>query len=108
MTRTVMLRGPFALLLMAGFGVVWQLQKNIDVQRQSLDLEQKEVTLRSPGALKGLSLEYGRFSERCTGHAPCSTTATCSTTAKSTGCTTGEWTISGRCWISPPRSTRTS
>jgi tetratricopeptide (TPR) repeat protein len=45
--------------LFAGFVCVWKLQEKVDDERTSLRLESDELTLRSPGVLKKLSLEYG-------------------------------------------------
>ena len=44
--------------LSVGFVCVWKLQEKIDGERASLQLEKQELTLRSPGVLKKLSLEY--------------------------------------------------
>ncbi len=45
-------------LLTVGFFCVWKLQQKIDGDRASLQLEKQELTLRSTGVLKKLSLEY--------------------------------------------------
>ncbi|HEV8075742.1 MAG TPA: hypothetical protein VGP66_07825 [Candidatus Acidoferrum sp.] len=44
--------------LVAGFLCVWKLQQKVDEERTALQLESDELTLRSPGVLKKLSLEY--------------------------------------------------
>jgi hypothetical protein len=45
-------------MITAGLATVWQLQRKIDAQRQALQVEQDELTLRSPKLIKKLSLEY--------------------------------------------------
>lgn len=45
-------------LLLSGFVCVWQLQERVDSERTRLRLESEELTLRSPGVMKRLSLEY--------------------------------------------------
>ena len=45
-------------LLLAGFVFVWQLQEKVDAERTKLQLENDELTLRSPAVMKRLSLEY--------------------------------------------------
>lgn len=44
--------------LLAGFVGVWKLQEKVDAERTALRLEADELTLRSPGVMKKLSLEY--------------------------------------------------
>ena len=44
--------------LLAGFVGVWKLQERVDAERTALRLEADELTLRSPGVMKKLSLEY--------------------------------------------------
>jgi hypothetical protein len=44
--------------MVAGFVCVWRLQQKIDSERNSAQLEKEELTLRSPGVMKKLSLEY--------------------------------------------------
>jgi len=44
--------------LLAGFVCVWKLQEKVDAERAALRLEAGELTLRSPGVMKKLSLEY--------------------------------------------------
>jgi len=44
--------------LLAGFVCVWKLQEKVDAERTALRLEADELTLRSPGVMKKLSLEY--------------------------------------------------
>jgi tetratricopeptide (TPR) repeat protein len=44
--------------LLAGFVGVWKLQEEVDTERAALRLEADELTLRSPGVMKKLSLEY--------------------------------------------------
>jgi hypothetical protein len=44
--------------LLAGFVGVWNLQEKVDAERTALRLEADELTLRSPGVMKKLSLEY--------------------------------------------------
>ena len=44
--------------LLAGFVGVWKLQEKVDAERTVLRLEADELTLRSPGVMKKLSLEY--------------------------------------------------
>jgi tetratricopeptide (TPR) repeat protein len=44
--------------LLAGFVCVWKLQERVDAERTALRLEADELTLRSPGVMKKLSLEY--------------------------------------------------
>jgi len=44
--------------LLAGFVCVWKLQEKVDAERTALRLEAEELTLRSPGVMKKLSLEY--------------------------------------------------
>jgi len=55
-------RASYGLLLgaalLAGFASVWSLQKRVDAARTTLGIESDELTLRSPGVLKKLSLEY--------------------------------------------------
>jgi hypothetical protein len=46
------------LVLLAGFGGVWQLQREIDAQRAALHQEQDELVVRSGAMLKLMSLEY--------------------------------------------------
>jgi tetratricopeptide (TPR) repeat protein len=45
-------------VLLAGFGGVWQLQREIDAQRAALHQEQDELVVRSGALLKLMSLEY--------------------------------------------------
>jgi tetratricopeptide (TPR) repeat protein len=47
-----------AAALLAGFVGVWKLQEKVDAERTALRLEADELTLRSPGVMKKLSLEY--------------------------------------------------
>ncbi len=55
-------RASYGLLLgaalLAGFVGVWKLQEKVDAERTALRLEADELTLRSPGVMKKLSLEY--------------------------------------------------
>ena len=55
-------RASYGLLLgaalLAGFVGVWKLQEKVDLERTALRLEADELTLRSPGVMKKLSLEY--------------------------------------------------
>lgn len=55
-------RASYGLLLgaalLAGFVGVWKLQERVDAERTALRLEADELTLRSPGVMKKLSLEY--------------------------------------------------
>lgn len=55
-------RASYGLLLgaalLAGFVGVWKLQEKVDAERTVLRLEADELTLRSPGVMKKLSLEY--------------------------------------------------
>jgi len=55
-------RASYGLLLgaalLAGFVGVWKLQEEVDAERTALRLEADELTLRSPGVMKKLSLEY--------------------------------------------------
>ena len=44
--------------LLAGFVCVWQLQKRVDAERATLQLDNDELALRSPAVMKRLSLEY--------------------------------------------------
>ena len=44
--------------LLTGFVCVWKLQEKVDEERTRLQLDSDELTLRSPGVLKKLSLEY--------------------------------------------------
>ena len=44
--------------LLAGFVCVWKLQGKVDAERTAMRLEADELTLRSPGVMKKLSLEY--------------------------------------------------
>jgi len=53
-----MLRWLAGILLIAGFVVVWKLQKQIDVAQASLRVEQDERTVLSASILKKMSLEY--------------------------------------------------
>ncbi len=46
------------LLLPGGFTGIWQLQRNINVQRDAMHQEQDEVLVRSPKLLKLATLEY--------------------------------------------------
>jgi hypothetical protein len=45
-------------VLLAGFGGVWQLQREIDAQRAALHQEQDQLVVRSGALLKLMSLEY--------------------------------------------------
>jgi hypothetical protein len=45
--------------LLAGFVCVWKLQEKVDAETAAVHLESDELTLRSPGVWKKLSLEYG-------------------------------------------------
>jgi hypothetical protein len=45
-------------MITAGLGGVWQLQKKIDAQKQPLRMERDELTLRSPKLIQKMSLEY--------------------------------------------------
>jgi tetratricopeptide (TPR) repeat protein len=47
-----------AILLIAGFAGVWQLQEKIDQEKNSTRVEQDELIFRSPSLVKKLSLEY--------------------------------------------------
>jgi len=51
-------RAVFAVLLVAGFAGIWQLQKRIDRAQGAAMVEADNLTLRSPGMLKKMSLEY--------------------------------------------------
>src|SRR5258708_31582566 len=46
------------LLVPGGFTGIWQLQRNINVQRDAMHQEQDEVLVRSPKLLKLATLEY--------------------------------------------------
>jgi hypothetical protein len=48
----------YAVFLAAGFVCVWQLQEKLDRERSAEQLEKEDLTLRSPGVMKKLSLEY--------------------------------------------------
>jgi tetratricopeptide (TPR) repeat protein len=52
------LLGSFWLMLVLGFGIVWQLQRRIDSHRFALAEEQDELVLRSGPLIKAMSLEY--------------------------------------------------
>lgn len=45
-------------LLVAGFAVVWRLQKGIDAERRATRLERDELAVRSGNLVKKMSLEY--------------------------------------------------
>jgi hypothetical protein len=47
-----------AVLLLAGFVGVWQLQRRIDQQKSAVLVEQDQLAFRSPNLVKKLSLEY--------------------------------------------------
>lgn len=44
--------------LLAGFVCAWQLQERIDTERRELNFDSDELAMRSPVAMKRLSLEY--------------------------------------------------
>lgn len=44
--------------LLAGFVCAWQLQERIDTERRELNFDSDELAMRSPAAMKRLSLEY--------------------------------------------------
>ena len=46
------------IMLLLGFGMVWELQHAIDVQRVAIHVEQDDLILRSGPLLKAMSLEY--------------------------------------------------
>ena len=46
------------ILLVAGFGGVWQLQRRIDAQQNATRAQMDDLTFRSPNLLKRMSLEY--------------------------------------------------
>jgi len=52
------LRWVAGLLILAGFAGIWRLQHRIDATLASARVEQDQLTLRSPAALKRISLEY--------------------------------------------------
>jgi tetratricopeptide (TPR) repeat protein len=58
MKRSGIIEATLSALLALGFVGVWQLQKKIDVQRQTLQEERDELVLRSPKLIKRMSLEY--------------------------------------------------
>ncbi len=58
MKRSGIIEATLSVLLALGFVGVWQLQKKIDVQRQTLQEERDELVLRSPKLIKRMSLEY--------------------------------------------------
>ena len=45
-------------VLLAGFVCVWRLQERVDTERMASQMENEELSLRSPAVLKKLSLEY--------------------------------------------------
>jgi tetratricopeptide (TPR) repeat protein len=58
MNRRAINGGLVGALLLTGFVCVWQLQEKVDAERTKLQLESNELTLRSPGVIRRLSLEY--------------------------------------------------
>jgi hypothetical protein len=46
-------------VLAAGFAAVWRLERNINLERDSMHQEEDEVLVRSPKLMKLLTLEYG-------------------------------------------------
>jgi len=52
--------GPWflALVLLVGLAGVWQLQHDIDQQKNSIQTEQDQLALRSPRVMQAVSLEY--------------------------------------------------
>lgn len=58
MSRKTILGALLAIFLAAGFVCVWKLQEKIDQQRSAMQLEKEDLALRSPSAMKKLSLEY--------------------------------------------------
>ena len=58
MTVKAILRMVAGLLILAGLAGVWHLQKQMDVTQASVRVEQDQLTLRSPGTLRKMSLEY--------------------------------------------------
>jgi hypothetical protein len=58
MNRRAIVGAILGAAMAAGFVCVWKLQQRIDSERSSAQLEKEELTLRSPGVMKKLSLEY--------------------------------------------------
>ncbi len=58
MTRRAIVGAILGFAIAAGFVSVWKLQQKIDTERNSAQLAKDELTLRSPGVMKKLSLEY--------------------------------------------------
>jgi len=58
MKQRGIINATLGILLALGLAGVWQLQKQIDVQRQALQEERDELLLRSPKLIKRMSLEY--------------------------------------------------
>ncbi len=59
MNRRGILGTILAASILLGFAGVSRLQRSIDAQRRSVQLEQDELILQSGGLIKNLSLEYG-------------------------------------------------
>jgi len=58
MKQRGIINATLGILLALGLAGVWQLQKQINVQRQALQEERDELLLRSPKLIKRMSLEY--------------------------------------------------
>lgn len=59
MNRRTILGVILSVCILAGFAGVGRLQRSIDGQQASIQLEQDELLLQSGGLIKNLSLEYG-------------------------------------------------
>lgn len=58
MSRRAILGVILGVAMAIGFTCVWKMQRRIDAERSSAQLEKEQLTLRSPGVMRKLSLEY--------------------------------------------------